>query len=214
MGQHRFLIQTKKYMKNIVISIGVLGAFLSPAFAKDYKIPKENAIFSITFPEKWTVSHEDESIDAVTEDESIQLYAQTDDADTIDKSVDEAIDYLTEAGVKIDEKSQKDNEGKVNGIEIKGVNWSGTDEDGPCRVSLSFMNVGADEVITLLYWGSEAAEKKHAKELESILGSMKPLKAAKSDDKEADDKKADDDKADAKADDQDEDEADDEEEDK
>jgi len=174
-------------MKHVVLSLGMLGALLSPVFAEDYTIPKEDPIFSISFPDKWSVTHEDESIDAVTADESIQLYAQTDDADTIENSVEEAIDYLTEAGVKIDEKSQKTNEGEVNGIKIQGMNWDGTDEDGPCRVSLSFMNVGAEEVITLLYWGSAEAEKTHSKELESIIASMKPVKADDSDADEADD---------------------------
>jgi len=44
------------------------------------------------------------------------------------------------------------------------------------QISLSFINVGSDQVITLLYWGSIEAGKEHAKELEKITGSMKQLK--------------------------------------
>ena len=171
-------------MKNIILSLGILGAFTHPVLAEDYSIPKKDSIFSISFPEKWSITHSDESINAVTEDATIQLYAQTDDAETLDASIEGAIEYLVEAGVKIDDDSKKDNEGEVNGITINGVNWDATDKDGPCRVSLSFMDVGADEVITLLYWGSSEAEKKHSKDLESILGSMKPLKGAEGADAE------------------------------
>ena len=183
-------------MKKILFALGFTGLLLAPLFAEDYKIPKKDSVFSISFPEKWTVTHGDESVDAVTSDNAIQLYAQTDDAETLEESVTWAIDYLTKAGVKIDAESQKDNEGKINGMKVGGLNWDGTDEDGACRVSLSFIQLNEEKVITLLYWGSSAAEKEHAKELEGILNSMKPLKATKADKDKAEDK----DKADEKED--------------
>ncbi|WP_367873782.1 hypothetical protein [Luteolibacter sp. Populi] len=179
---------THPYMKKILFALGFSGLLLAPLFAEDYKIPKKDSVFSISFPEKWTVTHGDESVDAVTSDNAIQLYAQTDDADTLEESVTWAIDYLTKASVKIDADSQKDNEGKINGMKVGGLNWDGTDEDGACRVSLSFIELSDEKVITLLYWGSSAAEKEHAKELESILNSMKPLKATKPAKAKAEDK--------------------------
>ena len=75
--------------------------------------------------------------------------------------------------------SKKENDGEINGMKIGGVNWDATDEDGPCRVSLSFIDIGDDKVITLLYWGSTAAEKKHGKDLKFILNSMQKLKGEK-----------------------------------
>lgn len=170
-------------MKNILLSLSAFSILLLPVHAEDYKLPKKNSLFSISFPEKWSVTHDDESVDAVTEDNSIQLNAQTDDAETLEESIKESIEYLVEAGVKIKEDSKKENDGEINGMKVGGVNWDATDEDGPCRVSLSFIDIGGGKVITLLYWGSTAAEKLHAKELEGILGSMKVLKGAKAEEK-------------------------------
>jgi hypothetical protein len=166
-------------MKTSPVIFGLLGAFLLPLFATEYQIPKASPLFAITFPEDWTVTHAPESVDGVSEDEGIQLYAQTDDSETIEDSVDETIEYLVTEGVKIKADTEKKNEGEINGMKVSGINWDGTDEDGPCRISLSFIDVGADQVITLLYWGSGAAEKKHAKALESILQSMTAMKATK-----------------------------------
>lgn len=166
-------------MKTPTVVLGLLGALLLPLFATEYKVPKASPLFAISFPDKWTVTHDAESVDGVSEDEGIQLYAQTDDSETIEASVDETIEYLVTEGVKIKADSQKKNEGEINGMKVSGINWDGTDEDGPCRVSLSFIDVGDEQVITLLYWGSEAAEKKHGKALEGILQSMKALKAKK-----------------------------------
>lgn len=154
-------------------------ATLAPLHAEDYKIPKKNSLFSISFPDGWTITHSDENVDAITEDESIQLNAQTDDADSIKQSVSDSIDHLVKSGVNIKADSQKDNEGEINGMKISGLNWDATDKEGPCRVSLSFIDIGDDKVITLLYWGSKKAETEHAKDLKSILESMKSLKGKK-----------------------------------
>jgi len=183
---------TPSSMKNILLSLSAVGVLLLPIHAEDYKLPKKDSLFSISFPDKWTVTHEDESVDAITEDESIQLNAQTDDAETLSESISDSIDYLTEAGVKIKEDSKKENDGEINGMKIGGVNWDATDKEGACRVSLSFIDIGGGKVITLLYWGSTEAEKKHAKELEEILGSMKLLNAAKAEqaDEEKEEKEA------------------------
>ena len=172
-------------MKNILLPLVTLGLLL-PLHAEDYKIPKKDPVFTLSFPDKWTVTHESESVDAVTEDKSIELYAQTDDADSIEDSVKAAIDYLTKSGVKIKADSQKEHESEIAGRKASGLNWDATDEDGACRVSLTFIDIGNDQAITLLYWGSEEASKKHAKELDSIIGSMKVVKAKaeKKEDKE------------------------------
>ena len=176
-------------MKKSLIACAALGSLLLPLHAKDYKLPKENALFSITFPEKWEVTHEDESVDGVSEDGAIELYAQTDDAETIEDSVKESIEYLAGEGVTLKPDTEKKNEGEINGMKVSGINWDGTDKDGACRITLSFIDVGSDQVITLLYWGSIEAEKEHAIELEKIIGSMKQLKdhkkgKAKKEDKE------------------------------
>lgn len=170
-------------MKTTLLSLFAVSIALIPLHAEDYKIPKKDSLFSVSFPEKWTVTHADESVDAVTEDNAIQLNAQLDDAETLEESISDSIDYLVKAGVKIKEDTKKENDGEINGIKVGGVNWDATDEDGACRVSLSFFDIGGGKVITLLYWGSTEAEKLHAKDLEGILGSMKKLKSEKAGEK-------------------------------
>ena len=162
-------------MKKILI-LGAFGFLITPLHAEDYKIPKTNSLFSISFPDNWSVTHESESVDAVTDDNTIQLNAQLDDAETLEKSIEESITYLIEAGVNIDADSKKEGDDEINGLKVGMVKWDAKDEDGECNVSLSFIDIGGDKVITLLYWGSEAASEKHGKALMGILKSMKALK--------------------------------------
>lgn len=166
-------------MKKILITLGLIGSLLLPVFGKEYKIPKENPIFSIAFPDKWEVTYEDESVDAVSPDNAIEVYVQTDDAESIEDSVKETIEYLVTEGVKLKPETQKESEVEINGLKVSGIQWEGTDEDGPCNVSLDFIPISDKEVITLLYWGTAEHEKKHTKDLEAMLKSMKSLKKGK-----------------------------------
>jgi predicted Zn-dependent protease len=171
-------------MKTILLSLGTLGLLLSSSYAAEYKIPKDVPLFSIDFPAGWSVTHEDESIDGVSKDESVQVYAQTDDSSSLEDSVKGTIEYLVKAGVKIKEDSQKVVEGEINGLKASTIYWTGTDADGECKINLTFIPVSAKQVITLLYWGSDKAEKEHAEELVGIVKSMKVLKADAKEEKE------------------------------
>jgi len=163
-----------KTMKNALLALCALGLFV-PVMAEDYKLPKKDPVFTVEIPEEWTVTHSGETIDAFSGDEAIQLWLTVDDAATLDDSVEVAMDYLVESGVEIDADSQEDNEGEINDMEISGLSWDATDEAGACRVALSFIQIGGEKVVTLLYWGSREAEKKHGKDLETILESMQSL---------------------------------------
>lgn len=171
-------------MKTLLLSFGALALLLSPLKAEEYKIPKEESVFSISFPKGWTVTHEDESVDAVTEDNAVQVYAQTDDDSSLEDSVKGTIDYLVKAGVKIDKDSQKTVDGEINGLKASTIYWTGKDADGDCKINLTFISISEKQVVTLLYWGSEKAEKEHGTDLEGIVKSMKILKSGKAADKE------------------------------
>jgi hypothetical protein len=179
-------------MKNVSLALWALSLFV-PVMAEDYKIPKKDPSFTVEIPETWTVTHAAETIDALSEDEAIQLWLTVDDAATLDESVEVAMDYLVEAGVEIDADSQEDNKAVVNEMEVTGLSWNGKDGDGACRIALSFIQIGGEKVVTLLYWGSREAEKKHGKDLQTILKSMQSLvDAEEAGDEEAGDEEAED----------------------
>lgn len=174
-------------MKKYLLAFSLAAAILTlPAVAKEYKLPKEEPVFSLKFPDKWEVTYEDESVDGVSPDGAIEIYAQTDDAETIEDSVKESIDYLTGEGVKIQPDTETKTDGEHNGMKMGIIGWKGTDKDGACSVSLIFLKVTEDTTMTLIYWATDDQVKKHEKEINAVLDSMKNLAAkAESEDKEA-----------------------------
>lgn len=162
-------------MKKTLLSFAALAALLAPLPAKEYKLPKEKSVFSVNFPEKWEVTHEDEAVTGVSSDGAVQIYAQTDDAQTIEDSVKECIEYLVGEGVKLDIDSQHEEDGEHNGMKMGSIGWKGTDKDGDCTVSLIFLNVSEDTTMTLIYWATDSEVKKHKKDILGIIDSMKSL---------------------------------------
>ena len=54
--------------------------------------------------------------------------------------------------------------------------WEATDSDGPTHISLTMLKVADNKLLMLTYWGSEAGEKSNVADLQSISGSIKPIK--------------------------------------
>lgn len=175
-------------MKKILLLLAALALTTFSATAKEYKLPKENPVFSLKFPDSWQVTYEDESVDGVSEDEGVEIYAQTDNAETIEDSVKESLEWLVGEGVKINPETEKKTDGDHNGMKMGTIGWKGTDNDGDCTVTLIFLQVDEETTMTLIYWATEAKVKKNEKEILAVLDSMKSLKGKGKSKKKAEEK--------------------------
>jgi hypothetical protein len=93
----------------------------------------------------------------------------------MDKAIEEAVKYLQGQGVTVDEKSMKQTEGKVNGMDGIDVSWKGKDKEGDAEISLTILAASKEKILLITYWASPEGTKKHDKALDAILHSVKPL---------------------------------------
>ena len=61
----------------------------------------------------------------------------------------------------------------LNGLAGTAFRFDTTDGDGPTRLDLTLLPGGADRVVMLTLWGSEAQRATHKAELDAILGSIR-----------------------------------------
>lgn len=163
-------------MKTISLAVLFALAVLTPALAKTYKLPDEESFASITIPDDWKSKEIDSGVEAQSSDDEVYFYVEATDAKGMDKSIVEAVEYLSEQGVTVDDKSMKQSEGKINGMDGIDVTWSGKDKEGDAIISLTVLAASKDKVLLIAYWGSPDGTKKHDKELGAILNSIKPIK--------------------------------------
>ena len=82
-------------------------------------------------------------MEAQSADDEVYFYVEATDAKGLDKAIVEAVEYLSGQGVTVDDKSMKQSEGKINGMDGMEVDWKGTDKEGATEISLSV--VGGDQ---------------------------------------------------------------------
>jgi len=162
-------------MKTLSLALLLALVFLTPSFAKTFKVPDEESFASITIPDDWQSKEIDKGVESQSADNEVYFAVEATDAKGIDKSIEEAIDFLKEQGVTIDPKTVKQSEGKVNGMDGVDVTWNGKDKDGDAIISLTIIEAKKGKVLLITYWASPEGTKSHAKELGAILNSVKPL---------------------------------------
>ncbi|PYJ09998.1 MAG: hypothetical protein DMF06_08020 [Verrucomicrobia bacterium] len=160
-------------MKTLSLTLLFVLAFLTPSFAKTFKIPEEKAFASITIPDDWQSKEIDNGVESQSADNEVYFAVEATDAKGMDKSIEEAVKYLQEQGVTVDDKTMKSTEGKVNGMDGVDVSWKGKDKEGDADISLTILAVTKEKILLITYWASPEGTKKHDKELGAIIKSVK-----------------------------------------
>ena len=159
----------------LLLAALVATALITPAFGKTYKIPDEMPIASITVPDSWKSTEIDKGIEAQSADGEVYFAVEATSAKGLEKTIEEAVEYLKGEGVTVEESSMKQTEGTVNGMKGWDITWSGKDKEGAAVISLTVLAVSDDAGLMITYWGSPAGTKKFDKELGEILNSIKKL---------------------------------------
>jgi len=162
-------------MKKISLALLFALALLTPSFGKTFKVPDEESFASITIPDDWKSKEIDKGVESQSADSEVYFAVEATDAKGMDKSIEEAVDFLKEQGVTVDEKTMKQSEGKINGMEGVDITWNGKDKEGDAIISLTILAAKKHKALLITYWASPEGTKKHSKELGAILNSVKPL---------------------------------------
>lgn len=162
-----------------MLSVGVsatLLTFAGTASAEEFHYPVDDPHTSITFPDKWKVEPDGNVIHAGPKDGSLYfgLLALPEDFDN-DK-VGEAI------GEAIDQVVSDFKEGETSTLEVNDITLYYTDATGKSRetgekldVSMAYFSADNDpkHMMAIVYFGTKEAEKKHQKDLEKVISSIK-----------------------------------------
>jgi hypothetical protein len=150
----------------------LLVALRLSAFADTFKLPDNKPIVSFVLPDSWKPTETEAGLEAVSVDGEIYLALEFVDADSVDDVVDANLSYLKQQGVKVDKEPKNKGDSTINEMSISHTSYNGTDKDGPCEVSLSFLTVSPGKGLMITYWGSQNAADKHKESLDRILGSI------------------------------------------
>jgi hypothetical protein len=176
MGLNKFRFTIFSIIMRIYSTLFCLLSFLClSAFADTFKLPENKPIVSFVLPESWKPTETDTGLEAVSVDGEIYLALEFVDADSVDDVIDANLRYLEEQGVKVENEPKDKGDTTLNEMAISHMSYNGTDKDGTCEVSLSFLTVAPGKGLMITYWGSRNAADKHKESLEKILGSISKI---------------------------------------
>ena len=164
-------------MNNLRLAVLGLSFIVLPvaARAKVFELPDAKPAITVNFPDAWSPEEIEKGAQATSPDTSIYVALEIEKAKDTAKAVADTIIWLRKKGVKIDQSSQRRNQGEINGLPVVNIEFDGKDEDGPTSVALSVIDLPGDRIGILTFWGSPDGQKKYAGQLAGILKSLQPL---------------------------------------
>ncbi len=162
-------------MKKILVLAAALVVVPFFAHAETLVFPSDAPVASVTIPDAWGPKETISGIEAKSPDSAIYFSIDVATDKNMDKVIEDAVKFLTDNGVTIDDTTQRDSgDVEINGMNFGSIEFDGTDVDGPVEVSLGFASPVEGKMLVVTYWGTKATQDAHSKDLGEILKSLKP----------------------------------------
>ena len=175
-------------MKKLLVLVSVVvGCLLcvGNTFAESvYTYPEKAPVFSIAFPDDWTVELDQEDqrgMFALSPDEAIELdiwplneeEIAEDRAAAVDNAIAEINDVLAE--YVTDFQAVKQSQFEINGIKFDNLDGTAKelDDGSDVMISVAFFWPNDETLFVLMYWGTSEGEQIHAEALNAIMQSIK-----------------------------------------
>lgn len=161
-------------MKKALLAALVLALAPVASHAATLNFPSEAPVASVTIPDEWKPEETESGIQAQSPDDAVYLSMDVADGDNVEKVIGDTFKYLEDQKVTVDPATQKETDATVNGMVVKNFEWSGKDQTGDASIAVALVQVSAENMLVLTYWGTPGDQDKHGDTIAAILSSMKP----------------------------------------
>ena len=161
-------------MKKLLLGAALAAALVMPAWAKNLAVPADDPAVTLSIPNSWTMQEIDFGYSATSPEKDVAFYVEYAAGKRLKAMTDLNKEWLKENSIKTIGEPQE-LELDFNGVKGSVLKYKAKDENGPTNVNFAFIPAGKDRVIMLTIWGSDEEQAKVGKDLDSILGSIKPI---------------------------------------
>jgi hypothetical protein len=161
-------------MKKLLLGAALAAALVMPAWAKNLAVPADDPAVTLSIPNSWTMQEIDFGYSATSPEKDVAFYVEYAAGKRLKAMTDLNKEWLKENSIKTVGEPQE-LELDFNGVKGSVLKYKAKDENGPTNVNFAFIPAGKDRVIMLTIWGSDEEQAKVGKDLDSILGSIKPI---------------------------------------
>lgn len=161
-------------MKKIFFFLFVLSTTKISFAQQEFVYPADDPTISISFPDHWTVSTDETSLEAFPADQSIYYGIVILQAHNVEAAITAADEAVTNMFTTITYDDPQ--EGEYNGIRFVFVEGRGIlEEVGECDVEVGIFTVDDVDYFMSLYFGTPEAGEQYMEDLDFIVQSFKKL---------------------------------------
>jgi hypothetical protein len=161
-------------LKTIALAGALLVASMMPGVAKNLAVPADDPAVTLTVPNDWALKEIDFGYQATSPDKDVAFYVEYAAGARVKKMTDLNEQWMKENKIVVSGKPEE-KEHDFNGVKGSLLLYKAKDENGPTNLEFAFIPAGEKRVIMLTLWGSDEEQKANAKDIASIIGSIKPI---------------------------------------
>ena len=140
-------------------AVFLLTVFVTPAFAATLKVPADDPIAVLQFPDKWQTKEVGEAVAATSPDGRLSLLVLPAEGTKVAESIGEAMRYLRNRdGIVVQSDSIKHEQAKLGGADVQKVSWRGKDRKGDVQIEFTIMTMAENKPLLVAHWVSPDAE--------------------------------------------------------
>lgn len=157
----------------------LLATLLMPqaAIATTINLPDDKPLASISIPDSWHSNKFPNGVEGGSADGGMYFAFEVAAGQDLDRAVQEAIDIFVKDGIEVDIKTKKKEKVTINGMlgdsmSIQGKNLKSGES---VKTDILIFALDAGHFLIISDWGTAAAEKANAADLQTIVKGIKKL---------------------------------------
>jgi predicted Zn-dependent protease len=161
-------------MKRILV-LALVAAFLIPATSMAKTYPHAEAKVEVTIPDNWKVEGEDDTLSAVSADETLGLVFTVLAAKDVDAAL-EGLDKELSSFIKDLTPKKEGQPVTINGMKGMTIDAEGKIEGVAMDVGLMILEAPSGKVILVFGFAAKGTMNKHERAVQGIFQSLKPTR--------------------------------------
>lgn len=162
-------------MRSLLLAAAATFMLAVAAQAGEVKFPAGDPVAVITIPDGWTAREVEGALDVSSPEDSVYLGIEASEATDAKDTMVEWGKWLVEQGVSVDDKTRKDSDGTVNGMQYAAVDADGADKEGPVSIFFAALELSKETQVLFTYWATKDEQQKYLPAVRDMLRSVKPL---------------------------------------
>lgn len=163
-------------MRRYLLGALIGAAVVTSGSAATHRVPEDESIAQIDFPENWPAKTHDEFIEAVSPSGGVHVLVTAAEGTKVNESMGEIMRHVRdEGGIVFKSETIQEKPITINGNQFKTVSWEGKDQKGAVKITFTILPMPGRSPLLFACWASPQEEQKNQPVIRKMLESIRKI---------------------------------------